>query len=199
MHQVVRKKERKRRLSSSGKSQSQVYKENDIQKIGAGDTKCEKCDKEYPTTTLLQRHIDKYHKHIFIYNCSVCGKGLQTSRGLKEHKLPHGAKPFHCSVEGCNTSFTTKRAKRNHEKNIHADKQEYDCQFGCGKKFSQKRCRKDHEKRCESNANRKPYKCHICGEAKLYLPGDWNRHMKEKHNVEAPMELSDDSDSDNSD
>ena len=68
-------KERKRRLSSSGKSKV-VYKEKDIQKIAAGDTKCTKCQKEYATTTLLQRHIDKYHKHIFIYNCSICGKGL---------------------------------------------------------------------------------------------------------------------------
>ena len=149
------KKERKRRLSSSGKSKV-VYKEKDIQKIAAGDTKCTKCQKEYATTTLLQRHIDKYHKHIFIYNCSICGKGLQSSRGLKEHKLSHAAKPFHCSVEGCNTSFTTKRAKKNHERNIHADKQKHACVFGCGKKFSQKRYRRDHEKRCEMNADRQP-------------------------------------------
>ena len=49
------------------------------------------------------------------------------------------------------------------------------------------------------NADRQPYKCHICGEAKWYLSGDWNRHMKDKHNVEATIELSSDDDNDDSD
>ena len=123
-------KERKRRRSSQSHSRSQVvYKEKEIQKIAAGDTKCDKCKKEYEIMTALQRHIDKYHKHVFIYNCPVCGKGLQTSRGLQEHKVSHGAKPFHCSVEGCDTNFTTKRAKKNHEKNIHKDKEQHLCEY----------------------------------------------------------------------
>ena len=190
-------KERKRRRSSQSASQSQVvYKEKEIQEIAPGDTKCDKCKKDYETTTALQRHIDKYHKHVFVYNCPVCGKGLQTSRGLKEHKVSHGAKPFHCSVQGCTTCFTTKRAQKNHEKNIHKDKEQHMCQYGCGKAFTQKRYRRDHHKRCEKNDDRTPYKCQICGEAKWYIPGDWNRHMKEKHNFEATLQLSDDDNSD---
>ena len=164
-------KERKRRRS--GQSQSQVvYKEKEIQKIAARDTKCDKCKKDYETTTALQRHIDRNHKYVFIYNCSVCGKGLQTSRGLQEHKVSHGEKPFHCSVEGCDTKFTTTRAQKNHERNIHKDKEQYFCEFGCGKSFSQKRYRKDHHKRYEKNDDRTPYKCQVCGEVKWYIAGE---------------------------
>ena len=92
--------------------------------------------------------------------------------------------------------FHNKKSSKNHKKNIHKDKEQHMCEYGCGKAFTQKRYRRDHYKRCEKNDDRAPYKCQICGEAKWYIPGDWNRHMKEKHNVEATLQLSDDDDSD---
>ena len=41
-----------------------VVKEKDIQEVNAGDVHCNKCDKDFPKTSLLMRHIDKYQKHV---------------------------------------------------------------------------------------------------------------------------------------
>ena len=59
-----------------------VVKEKDIQEVNAGDVHCNKCDKDFPKTSLLMRHIDKYHKHVYMLKI----------RGYEEHKQQHGEK-----------------------------------------------------------------------------------------------------------
>ena len=63
-----------------------VVREKDIQEVNAGDDTCHKCKRKFPRTSLLMRHIDKYHKHVFMYNCKICNKGFMTVRGYAEHK-----------------------------------------------------------------------------------------------------------------
>ena len=69
------------------KEKRPVHEEADIQEYKSGDTKCEKCDKEFPTSTQLQRHLDKYHRYLCSFICPTCQKGLTTKQGLKEHML----------------------------------------------------------------------------------------------------------------
>ena len=77
-----------------------VVKEKDIQEVNAGDVHCNKCDKDFTKTSLLMRHIDKYHKHVYMFNCRICNKGFLNIRGYEEHKQQHGEKEFKC--EKCN-------------------------------------------------------------------------------------------------
>ena len=69
-----------------------VVKEKDIQEVSAGDVHCNKCEKDFPKTSLLMRHIDKYHKHVYMFNCRICNKGFLYIRGYEEHKQQHGGK-----------------------------------------------------------------------------------------------------------
>ena len=77
-----------------------VVREKDMQEVNAGDDTCDKCKRKFPRTSLLMCHIDKYHKHVFMYNCKICNKGLMTVRGYEEHKVQHGEKKFKCSECG---------------------------------------------------------------------------------------------------
>ena len=68
-----------------------VVREKDIQEVNPGDDTCDKCQRKFPRTSLLMRHIDKYHKHTFMFNCcKICNKGFMTVRGYEEHKVQHG-------------------------------------------------------------------------------------------------------------
>ena len=69
-----------------------VVKEKDIQEVNVGDVHCNKCDKDFPKTSLLMRHIDKYHKHVYMFNCRMCNKGFLNIRGYEEYKQQHGKK-----------------------------------------------------------------------------------------------------------
>ena len=89
-----------------------VVREKGIQEVNAGDGTRHKCKRKFPRTSLLMHHIDKYHKHIFMYNCKICNKGFMTVRGYEERKVQHGEKKFKCSE--CGEEFGTKRAQSLH-------------------------------------------------------------------------------------
>ena len=83
-----------------------VVKEKDIQEVNAGDVHCNKCDKDFTKTSLLMRHIDKYHKHAYMFNCRICNKGFLNIRGYEEHKQQHGEKSS--SVKNAMSNFPQK-------------------------------------------------------------------------------------------
>ena len=66
-----------------------VHKEQEVQVYKMGDTKCVKCDQDFQKCYLLQRHLDRYHRNMFAYNCPKCNKGLSIGTGQKEHLLSH--------------------------------------------------------------------------------------------------------------
>ena len=69
-----------------------VVREKDIQEVNPGDDTCDKCQRKFPRTSLLMRHIDKYHKHTFMFYCKICNKGFMTVSGYEEDKVQHGGK-----------------------------------------------------------------------------------------------------------
>ena len=73
-----------------------VVREKDIQEVNPGDVSYKKCKKDFPKTSLLMRHTDKYHKHIYMFNCRICNKGFLNIRGYEDHKEQHGEKSFRC-------------------------------------------------------------------------------------------------------
>ena len=69
--------------------ESPVHKDQEVQVYTLSDTKCVKCHEDFEKSYLLQRHLDRYHRGLFAYNCPQCNKGLSTATGLKEHLLTH--------------------------------------------------------------------------------------------------------------
>ena len=70
----------------------EIEREKNIQEVNPCDDTCDKCQRKFTRTSLLMRHIDKYCKHTFKFNCKICNKGFMTVRGYEEHKVQHGEK-----------------------------------------------------------------------------------------------------------
>ena len=176
------------------KESKPVHEEEDIQEYHTGDTKCVKCDEEFPTSTQLQRHLDKYHRYLFSFTCEICKKGLTTKQGMNEHMLQHmnsdeeGTASYLCP--NCGKSFKLKRSRNQHVKQQHEDYSPMNCQFGCGRVCYVKKNILAHEKACKKNPHRKVYKCPICGEEKWYSEGQLNYHKVTKHGVGKPPQPS---------
>ena len=124
-----------------------VVREKDIQEVNAGDDTCHKCKRKFPRTFLLMCHIDKYHKHVFMYNCKICNKGFMTVRGYEEHEVRHGEKKFKCSE--CGEGFGTKGALSQHIRELcspEAKDKEYNCDHCAAGPFKVKRYLQTHLK-----------------------------------------------------
>ena len=166
-----------------------VHEEEDIQEYHTGDTKCVKCDKEFPTSTQLQRHLDRYHRYLFSFTCEICKKGLTTKQGMNEHMLQHMNSDEESTVSylcpNCGKSFKLKRSRNQHVKQQHEDYSPMNCQFGCGRVCYVKKNIPAHEKACKKNPHRKVYKCPICGEEKWYSEGQLER----SHNLDRSFRI----------
>ena len=133
------------------------------------------------------RHIDKYHKHIYMFNCRICNKGFLNIRGYEEHKQQHGEKSFRSGK--CNVQMVSKRALNQHRNEICSEEAKKKKGFGCeycgAGPFKVKRYIIAHYKKCKANPNGgDPMQCTICGGKNWYTLSDLKRHKKEKHNVE---------------
>ena len=84
-----------------------VVREKDIQEVNPGMCLAKNVRRISPKH-LLMRHTDKYHKHIYMFNCRICNKGFLNIRGYEEHKQQHGEKSFRCGK--CNVQMASKRA-----------------------------------------------------------------------------------------
>ena len=55
--------------------QKEKHVAKDIQEVHKGDTHCEVCETDYPSSSALKGHVMKYHEGKYSYVCSVCEKG----------------------------------------------------------------------------------------------------------------------------
>ena len=179
-------------MSVVEKGKKPVHEEADIQHYKSGDKKYEKYEKDFPNSTQLQRHLDRYHRYLYSFTCPTCQKGLTTKQGLKEHMLTHndtdeeGSEMFLCPT--CGKQLKLERSRNQHVKQQHEDYSPMNCQFGCGRVCYVKQNIIAHEKACSKNPDKKVYKCPICGEEKWYSEGQLNYHKMSKHGVGKPSQ-----------
>ena len=152
-------------------AQKPVHEEEDIQEYKSGHKTCVKCDREFLTSTQLQRHLDKYHRYLYSFTCATCQKELTTKQGLKEHMLTHQDKEREGNLmylcPNCGKEFKLKRSRNQHVKQKHEDYGPMNCQFGCGRLCYVKKNIVAHEKACSKNPDMKVFKCPTCGEEKI--------------------------------
>ncbi|WVF67366.1 hypothetical protein IAT40_002121 [Kwoniella sp. CBS 6097] len=79
----------------------------------------EGCGKTFWTATHLKRH-EEMHDRAEVYACEQCENTFNKAHLLREHvalaHMPEGTKPFICSHEGCEASFSVKAKLKAHEK-----------------------------------------------------------------------------------
>ena len=180
--------EERRPKGREKKGDRPVHSEKDIQDYEAGEWHYIKCDKDFPTTAQLQRHLDMFHMYKFPYRCEECGRGFSTKGGYDTHILSHeeGEKKFTCT--DCGKGFNVKRSIKQHMEEMHSKhpdaeggKKKFTCSY-CGKEIYVKNWTA-HDKRCPENPNKKVFTCPVCGESKWYSLGALNSHKKTIHNL----------------
>ena len=139
----------------------------DIQEVKKGDTMCEVCEIEYPSSQALKGQVMKCHEGKYRYVCSICEKGYMVKESLTRHLAEHSGdkKVIKCPIGGCKSTFGLEKTKRRHIKIYHStdsDKLKFVCEH-CGDKFISKDNRKQHVVRCKKNPDKKSFRCDICG------------------------------------
>ncbi|ORY31581.1 hypothetical protein BCR39DRAFT_493567 [Naematelia encephala] len=77
------------------------------------------CDKKFWTATHLKRH-DQTHDQAPVYSCKHCEESFTKVHLLRDHvvlaHMPAGTKPYMCTNEGCDSSFSLKSHLKTHMK-----------------------------------------------------------------------------------
>ncbi|XP_050072473.1 testis-specific zinc finger protein topi-like [Anopheles maculipalpis] len=160
------------------------------EKLAAPQKTTKKLDKEETTRQFL---------------CEKCGKTYTQSSHLWQHLRFHNkVRPFSCSVQGCNRSFTIRPDLSDHIRKCHTGERPYACEvchkrFLTGSVFYQHRLIHRNERRhacskCDRRFYRadalknhmrihtgeKPYACTHCNR-KFRQRGDREKHVRVKH------------------
>ncbi|GAB6019575.1 hypothetical protein CHUAL_001147 [Chamberlinius hualienensis] len=123
------------------------------------------------------------------WTCPDCGKFFNKHCKLKVHMLMHaGCRPFKCTFEGCDWTFTSVYKLNRHQES-HCNVKDFKCDFeGCDRSFTTIYNLNSHKK---NHAQRNEYSCpiencnlHFQTKRKMQL------HLKEHEGVEAPYKCS---------
>jgi len=108
--------------------------------------KCDQCEKAYPTSLTLNRHMVS-HTGVRNFTCLTCEKKYMSKRDLTHHEKVHsGIKSFQCKT--CEKPFRTGNKLRRHEV-IHTQEMKFNCSL-CGKGFNQRTNKNAHENKCNA-------------------------------------------------
>ena len=85
-----------------------------LPQISHGDVKCDLCDRTFPGTQSLRKHMDKMHKGKAKYKCTKCKKVFITYEAKKNCQLKHEGKPkpYQCSIGDCEIRFYNRRSQK---------------------------------------------------------------------------------------
>lgn len=154
------------------------------QVVKKGDLHCENCNRDFDTTTLLARHVERYHKGVSSYTCTHCNRGFSTKKGLSEHKMIHKKEEerVQCTEEGCTVTFGNRSNMLKHVRNIHqSEKDKFKCTFCQKFKTNTKANLDQHHELCKSkNPERKEWECEVCGK-KFTMHKKRLLHCREVH------------------
>ena len=107
-----------------------------VKDVEVGDTHCDPCNMDFPTTKSLRSHNEKCHAGKVLSQCSECGKGLMSKESMEKHKLQHGDKDMiPCKEPGCTVTFARPQSLKKHMKSKHGT--------GAGKKYKCIYCKKE--------------------------------------------------------
>ena len=152
--------------------------------VEIGDTHCDPCNMDFPTTKSLRSHNEKCHQGKVLYQCSECGKGLMSKEGMEKHKLQHGDREgmLLCKEPGCTAKFARPQSLKKHMKNKHGPGagKKYQCIY-CKKEVSSVDNKKAHEMGCKENKDRKELFCGLCNKGGFYLPKHVMEHKRDGH------------------
>ena len=179
---------------------------------------CRTCNKKFFFAYELKKHKNEHAKP---HQCEVCLKTFSTKWYFKAHEsLCLGILPFQCSH--CPESYALKDDLKKHKWNVHSIQKKYKCKictiefvsksklnehvllhssaerFAVKPKFWCHKCSVVFHKRAElinhvgTHLEELPFNCNFCDQTfkSKYLS---DKHVKEMHKVEAPVEDSDDS------
>ena len=111
---------------------------------------CKVCHLTFTTSKELQTHTEEHITSIVTTHqqiqCTVCGKEFSTQKLLRKHMETDGShtRPFSCSLETCERTFTRRSHLINH-RCMHPDARELECEK-CAMKFSSKLSLMQHQK-----------------------------------------------------
>ncbi|XP_055637417.1 zinc finger protein OZF-like [Toxorhynchites rutilus septentrionalis] len=108
-----------------------------------------------------KRRTSKTEKEIYrslLLTCEICGKAVERSRMEGHHNQHLNVRPYVCSENGCNATFTSKIGLQLHTNYRHTGEQ-LPCDL-CGKMFTSKKAVYQHRR--ETHAE-KQFKCEQCG------------------------------------
>lgn len=138
---------------------------------------CEKCDKAFNRTSLLQKHMRTFHRtkqldeneslgpgalatlpSVHSLMCEYCFQEFPIMSEKFDHEVMHisESKPYKCPY--CQGMFKDKVGLRSHVR-IHSTVKRYKCQY-CEMRFHQRGNLKAHER---THAGVKPFLCPHCG------------------------------------
>ena len=155
-----------------------------VKDVQVGDTHCQPCNMDFPTTKSLRSHNEKCHEGKVLYQCSECAKGFMSKEGIEKHKLQHGDKKdmIPCKEPGCTVTFARKQSLKKHMKSKHGPGagKKYNCSY-CNKEVSSVDNKKAHEMGCKENKDRKELFCGLCNKGGFYLPKHVMEHKRDEH------------------
>ncbi|XP_013191582.2 zinc finger protein 883 [Amyelois transitella] len=126
-----------------------------LRKVHENKIKCDICQKDYSTKSLLKRHM-KLHRNERPYQCTKCAKSYSRHDQLLQHMKWHdGIKPYICSF--CSKAFNQLCSLKDHIR-THTGETPYLCSE-CGKSFTNSSNLRQHLMR---HSGVKPFKCNLC-------------------------------------
>ena len=161
------------------KNRKEVEIDEDLQEVQRGDVHCVRCNKDFDNTPKLKKHVQLYHKNIYLNCCDICKKGFNTLDGLRAHEKIHKGTLIKC--DECQTTFTTDRAKKRHMRDKHGEKKELKCSH-CGHISYTPSTLYLHVKCCPHNPNRIPIYCELCTKGPWYTGSKLLAHKRKDHN-----------------
>lgn len=153
---------------------------NNIHDPSAKKHKCKFCGAAFFRAYLLKNHLDNQHYDIKKFICTTCGMGLKSKISLDRHMYRHsGVKPFKCSWNGCERTFTLTTNRDEHLRS-HTGEKCFQCLVdGCDKRYIFAADLRTHKYR-KHNIFTNKIPCPVCNEVfpqKAIL----KKHMLKKH------------------
>ena len=91
------------------RTDEEVEIDEDLQVVKGGDVHCVWCNKDFENMPKLKKHVELYHKNVYLHCCNIYKKGFNSLEGLHTHQKVYKGTMIKC--DECETTFTTDRAK----------------------------------------------------------------------------------------